>query len=137
VRELRKEAQRRLYVVTAPRFTGEAFDVTRHSLDQSFQGWLHAIAATEELNMSAQAIAINNDLRRPSELTQKRALQLCQPVEARHVREAGNLRPSKLTTQEYVQVMMATIREGRHHARWPKEVVAQFLAAEVIVSSEQ
>ena len=87
--------------------------------------------------MSAQAIAINNDLRRPSELTQKRALQLCQPVEARQVRKAGNLRPSKLTTQEYVQVMMATIREGRHHARWPKEVVAQFLAAEVIDSSEQ
>jgi hypothetical protein len=137
VREFRKEEQRRLYAVTAPRFTGEVFDVTPHSLDQSFQGWLHAIAATEELNMSAQAIAINKDLRRPSELTQKRALQLCQPVEARQVREEGNLRSSKLTTQDYVQVMMATIREGRHHARWPKEVVAQFLAAEVIVSNEQ
>ncbi|HET6670683.1 MAG TPA: hypothetical protein VFH15_10675 [Pyrinomonadaceae bacterium] len=135
--ELLKEEQRRLYVVTAPRFTGEVFDVTRHSLDQSFQGWLHAVHPTEELNMSAQAIAINNDLRRPSELKQKPALQLCHPVKGQQAVNAVTLRSGKLTTQDYVQVMMATIREGRHHARWPKDVVAHFLAAEVIVSSEQ
>jgi hypothetical protein len=137
VRQFRKEEQRRLYVVTAPRFTGEVFDVTRHSLDQSFQGWLHAVYPTEELNMSAQAIAINNDLRRPSELKQKPALQLCQPVNGQQAAKAVTLRSGKLTTQDYVQVMMATIREGRQHARWPKDVVAHFLAAEVIVSSEQ
>lgn len=87
--------------------------------------------------MSAQAIAINNDLRRPSELKQKPALQLCQPVNGQQAVKAVTLRSSKLTTQDYVQVMMATIREGRHHARWPKDVVAHFLTAEVIRSGEQ
>lgn len=87
--------------------------------------------------MSAQAALISNDLRRPHELKQKPALQLCQPIEVKQVGDAGHSHASKLTTQEYVQVMMATIREGRQHARWPREVIEHFLAAEVIVSSEQ
>ena len=126
--------QRRLYVVPAPHFDVDVFDVTRNSLDQSFQGWLLALAETEELNMSAQAAVIKNDLRRPSNLKQKHALQLCHPV---RVQDSGGgdavrMTSSKLTTQEYVDVMLATIREGRHHARWPTDVVAQFLEAEII-----
>ena len=135
MKELLQEEQRRLTVATAMRSRGEVFDVTRTSLDQSYEGWLHAVKATEELIMSAQAAVISNDLRRPSDLKQKRALQLCQPIEARQVDPGSHA--SKLTTQEYVQVMMATIREGRQHARWPREVIEHFLAAEVIVSSEQ
>ena len=135
MKELLQEEQWRLTVATAMRSRGEVFDVTRTSLDQSYEGWLLAVKATEELNMSAQAAVISNELRHPSDLKQKRALQLCQPIEARQVDPGSH--SSKLTTQEYVQVMMATIREGRQHARWPREVIEHFLAAEVIVSSEQ
>jgi hypothetical protein len=135
VKELLQEKQGRLYAAAAMRSRGEVFDVTRTSLDQSYEGWLLAMKATEELNMSAQAALISNDLRRPHELKQKPALQLCQPIEARQIDPGPH--SSKLTTQEYVQVMMATIREGRQHARWPREVIEHFLAAEVIVSKEQ
>lgn len=139
MKEFLQVKQRRLYVVTAPRFDRDVFDVTRKTLDQSFEGWLSEIAAMEELNMSAPAIVIKHDLRRPNELTQKHALKLCQPVPARQEgngNAVGRLSP-RLTTQDYVQVMLATIREGRHHARWPTEVVAHFLAAELVESAEQ
>jgi len=133
VKEFLQVKQRRLYVVNAPRLDRDVFDVTRKTLDQSFEGWLRAVAAMEELNMSAPAVVIEHDLRRPSELTKKHTLRLCQPVQAQH--EGGNavsLLSNKLTTQDYVQVMLATIREGSSHARWPAEVVAHFLAAEVV-----
>ena len=134
MKEFLQVEQRRLYVVTAPRFNRDVFDVTRKTLDQSFEGWLRELAAMEELNMSAPAVAIKHDLRRPKELTQQHALRLCQPVQPAHKgnSKAARVQASELTTQDYVQVMLATIREGRHHARWPTEVVAHFLAAEVV-----
>ena len=138
VKEFLQVEQRRLYVVSAPRFNRDVFDVTRNTLDQSFEGWLREVAAMEELNMSAPAVVIKHDLRRPRELTQKHTLKLCQPVPAQHQGngEAVGMLSGKLTTQDYVQVMLATIREGHHHARWPTEVVAHFLAAEVLKSAE-
>lgn len=72
---------------------------------------------------------------RPSaSLPQKRTLQLCRPVvESVASQPEGDTRqPGSLTTPEYIDVMLATIREGFRHERWPKDVVAKFLAAEVI-----
>ena len=133
MQEFLKEEPRRLYVVPAPRFVGEPFDVTRNTLDQSFEGWLHAIGAVGEFHMSAPAIVIDHDLRRPSELKHKHALRLCQPVEIQQKGngDAENMWSRELTTEDYVQVMLATIREGHRHARWPTEVIEHFLAAEV------
>lgn len=137
MKEFLQVEQRRLYVVGAPRFDRDVFDVTRKTLDQSFEGWLREVAAMEE-HMSAPAVVIKHDLRRPKELTQKHALKLCQPVQPEHrgTSESAGMLASELTTQDYVQVMLATIREGRHHARWPTEVVAHFLAAEIVESAE-
>lgn len=89
--------------------------------------------------MSAQSIVIDPDLRRPSELKQVHALKLCPPVEAGLAGngDAVNMRSPELTTQDYVQVMLATIREGHHHARWPTEVIDHFLAAEVVEPARQ
>lgn len=36
-----------------------------------------------------------------------------------------------LTTEDFVQVELATIRESRSHAIWPTEVIARFLDAEL------
>lgn len=89
--------------------------------------------------MSAPAIAtrINTGLQRATGTSQKRTLQLCQPAEALP-RNDGVIRmaPTRLTTQDYVQVMLATIREGVSHARWPRDVVAQFMTAEVVSDGE-
>lgn len=38
----------------------------------------------------------------------------------------------KLTTEEFIQVRLATVRESTRHCFWPADVVAKFAAAEVI-----
>src|SRR5438046_8596284 len=40
-----------------------------------------------------------------------------------------------LTTEEFLQVSLSTVREGRSHCRWPRDVFEKFLAAEVIRKS--
>jgi hypothetical protein len=41
--------------------------------------------------------------------------------------------PRPLTTEDFVQVELATLREGRKaRLRWPREVLEKFLAADVI-----
>ena len=141
MKEALKRQERRLYVVTAPHFADEAFDFSRNSLDQSFQGWLGSVEATEEQKMSAAAVFTKscNEVNRASVLPQKRSLQLCPPVVALapEQNEKAVLFPTRLTTQDYVQVMLATIREGANHARWPRDVVEHFITAEVIVNSGQ
>lgn len=139
MKEFAKRQQRRLYVVSTPLSVDEGFDFSRNSLDRSFQGWLGSVT-TEELKMSARAVVttISNDFGR-SGIVQKRSLQLCPPASGLASEPASERRlfPTKLTTEDYVQVMLATIREGANHSRWPREVVEHFLAAEVIAGSEQ
>lgn len=87
--------------------------------------------------MSAPAVFIDTP-RTSLTRAPKRALQLCPPVEAESlVGVSVSDVPSRMTTQDYVQVMLATVREGRRHARWPKEVLEHFLAAEVVTDSSQ
>jgi hypothetical protein len=38
----------------------------------------------------------------------------------------------KLTTEEFIQVRLATVRESTRHCYWPSDVVATFAAADVI-----
>lgn len=40
-----------------------------------------------------------------------------------------------LTTEEFLQVSLSTVREGTSHCRWPRDVFEKFLAAEVIRKS--
>ena len=39
------------------------------------------------------------------------------------------LRP--LSTEELCKLQLATFREGVNHRRWPREIIEQFLAAQV------
>ena len=84
--------------------------------------------------MSARAVVTTISNNGRTSVAQKRSLQLCPPVSGLVPEQASaaTLAPIQLTTQDYVQVMLATIREGESHARWPREVVEHFLAAEVI-----
>jgi hypothetical protein len=38
----------------------------------------------------------------------------------------------KLTTEEFIQVRLATVRESTRHCFWPSDVIATFAAADVI-----
>lgn len=83
--------------------------------------------------MSSQVLLREDRLSAP--LPQRRTLQLCRPVavDSKASQPVEDIRPvGALTTQDYINVMLATIREGFRHERWPKDVVASFLAAEVI-----
>ena len=44
----------------------------------------------------------------------------------------GEMTTPKLTTEEFIQVRLATVRESTRHCYWPSDVVARFAAADVI-----
>jgi hypothetical protein len=49
----------------------------------------------------------------------------------RTLHKLSSLRPRPVTAEEFCKVNYVTIREGVNHCRWPREVIAQFLVAEV------
>ena len=44
--------------------------------------------------------------------------------------------PHALTTEEFIQVRLVTVRESTRHCFWPIDVLEKFLAAEVIHKNE-
>ncbi len=53
------------------------------------------------------------------------------PQQGRMLQEQKYLKPRPVTAAEFCQVNVVTIREGVNHCRWPREVIEQFLVAEV------
>ena len=47
-------------------------------------------------------------------------------------KEADKPKFQPVSTEAFMQVELATLRESRNHRYWPTEVVAKFLAADVI-----
>ena len=61
------------------------------------------------------------------------------PLRTSHLRRNAGLysavlpqRLPTLTTEEFVQVNLATVRESSRHRYWPADVVERFLTAEVV-----
>jgi hypothetical protein len=50
------------------------------------------------------------------------------------VKAARPLSFHRLTTEDFIQVKLATFREGTKHCFWPTDVLEKFLAADVITS---
>ena len=44
---------------------------------------------------------------------------------------ATRFQPRPISIEELRKLELATFREGVNHRRWPREIIAQFLAAEV------
>lgn len=78
------------------------------SLNEFFSGWLNSVAP----DLSAA---------RPSRAS---------------ARDSG-YRQRPITTTDIVRVNRATVRESTSHRHWPPDVVAQFLAADVIRNKEK
>ena len=72
--------------------------------------------ATREFQLVSSSVATNLAIG-PTFSTQPQAKRLTTPT---------------LTTQDFIQVRLATVRESTRHCYWPADVVATFAAAEVI-----
>ena len=135
VKEFRERKSGPLRAV-APRSRGEAFELTATIVSQSFEGWRKALKGGDNLSTVLSRVEIT-DVRAGNSRTYKRALELCPPVivDAKASERVAPRRRSALTTQEYIDVMLATVRESSRHVYWPVEVVASFVAADVITGT--
>lgn len=124
MKEFAQRKRRPLYVVEAQPVLSAVFELTSSSVHQTFEGWRKAL---EDSDVDATALAAE---RHKYALARRRLLQLCSPVksEPQVIKSA----PADLTTEDYIQVMLATIRESRQHINWPPDVIAKFLDADVI-----
>lgn len=43
---------------------------------------------------------------------------------------------ARMTTEDFVNVELATVREGKSHRFWPSDVVLKFIAADVITREQ-
>lgn len=79
------------------------FEVSSDEIEESFHGW---------------SDAVNGDL--VSSMSEKRRASV------------ALFNQRRLTSVDSIRVDRATVREGKTHRHWPREVVEKFLAAEVI-----
>jgi len=105
VNELVQQSQCAISVLPASAaLAEESFDINPRTLKKSFQGWLDAVASQG----TTPHAAVHHMLLLPPRLD------------------------SVLTTEEFIQVNLVTVRESKAHRCWPPDVIATFLAAEVI-----
>lgn len=117
-----------------PRSSNDVFDYSSTSLDRSFEGWLKAVAEIEEATQDVSSLVESQDSLVVEPIVQMRPLALCPPVTNKTQLQAVARLPVRhtLTSQDFIKVMMVTLREGFRHRRWPMDAVTKFLAAEVI-----
>ena len=130
----RKRGQISLVAAPAPRPSNDVFDYSPMSLDRSFQGWLHAVTAPME-NTGKVSRGVGSEISLDAPILQTHTLKICPPVADLPTLQKGaaqNFAQHGLTTQDFIKVMLVTLREGFTHARWPMDAVERFLAAEVI-----
>ena len=89
---------------------------------------LYAVAAPE---VPSDAV----DLLAPIEVGSKLVQIFHRSVKAKPI--AARNATHQLTTEEFIQVKLATVRESTRHCFWPTDVIAKFLAADVISGQEQ
>lgn len=134
-----------IYLVGAPtrRPSNDVFDYSATSLDRSFEGWLKAVAEIGEATQGVSNL-LAQDSSGVEPIVQLRSLELCPPVTKKTQLQAVTTNKAQLpaairvpvkqtlTTQDFVKVMMVTLRESFIHRRWPIDTVTKFLGAEVI-----
>lgn len=131
----RKQGQISLVAAPASRPSKDVFDYSPMSLDRSFQGWLHAVRAPKK-NAGRVSRGVGSEISLDAPVLQTHKLRICPAVSELPTPQKGaaqNPAQQALTTQDFIKVMLVTLREGFTHRRWPMDTVARFLAAEVIV----
>ncbi len=134
--QLIERKRRGIYLVEEGQHQLEAGTDYNPSADSSFRGWLRAGPAPEAgfqiLPSSEVNLAVLNN-----PLSTIDALELFSaPTFSREPKEQYP-EPKTLTTQDFIQVMLATTRESYTHQQWPAGAFAKFLAADVIAPGKK
>lgn len=112
------------------RLVEEVSEYDSAALERSFQGWWPVIEDSREILVRPRAEARTAIVARPVRQTQ--ALELLSAPVFSHEPRKRYPEPRALTTDDFIQVMLATTRESYTHQRWPVGGLTKVMAAEVI-----
>jgi hypothetical protein len=110
----------------------EDFNHNRSSLRKPTRYRLHAVTPLEVPTL-ADSVEVDDEVTRGNRDSQSMTGTnlVIRPV-FHNKAKAQTMTTPKLTTEEFIQVRLATVRESTRHCYWPSEVVARFAAADVI-----
>jgi hypothetical protein len=110
----------------------EDFNQNRSSLRKPTRHRLHAVTPLEVPTL-ANSLEVDDEATRGNRDSQSTIGTNIVIRPAFHNKaKAETMRTPKLTTEEFIQVRLATVRESTRHCYWPSDVVARFAAADVI-----
>ena len=109
----------------------EDFDYQRPPLGKSSRRRLHAVSPME-LPTRAEPIGVDEPELDSQGLMTGVATHLVIRPTFNQKAKVKRLTTPMLTTEEFIQVRLATVRESTRHCYWPADVVARFAAADVI-----
>jgi hypothetical protein len=106
------------------------------SLKEASRRRLHAVSSLE-MRPRADSIGVDEaELARPARgsqgVTSNVATNLVIRPTFNTKAKAKGMTVPMLTTEEFIQVRLATVRESTRHCYWPAEVLERFAAAEII-----
>lgn len=114
----------------------EGQDYQPKAVGRPFRRGLHAVAAKE---MSHQSDSTGVDRVKLAESSGDFSGVMSSVAANLVIRPAFDIKAKTkrmtnpmLTTEEFIQVRLATVRESSRHCYWPADVVARFSAADVI-----
>lgn len=133
MKEFVERKRRVIHFVGTPqqRLVEEVSEYNSAALERSFQGWWPAITVdTREILVRPRAEARPAVAEKPD--IQVQAMELLSAPVFSHEPKKQHPEPRALTTEDFIQVMLATTRESYTHQRWPVGELTKIMAAQVI-----
>lgn len=121
--------------VAAAPLPDEDFDYHPRSLGKPSRGRLHAVSPLEMPPFDSIGVDDTDSVRSardPQRVISSGATNLVIRPAFNTKAKAKGIATPMLTTEEFIQVRLATVRESHRHCYWPADVVARFAAADVI-----
>jgi len=123
-------------VAAAPPPPDEDFDYQQLSLGKASRRRLHAVSTLEMPPLGDSIEVDEADFARATRDSQGMSSSVATNLVIRpsfsNKTKAKRLTAPMLTTEEFIQVRLATVRESTRHCYWPADVLARFAAADVI-----
>jgi len=112
------------------------FSCSPRSLGNASRRGLHAVSPVEMPPQSDSIEVDEEEFERATRNSQGMSSNVSAKLVIRRAfsnnAKAQRLTTPMLTTEEFIQVRLATVRESTRHCYWPTDVVARFAAADVI-----
>lgn len=122
--------------VAAAPLADEDFDYHPQSLGKPSRGRLHAVSPLEMPPRSDSIGVDEAELARAARDSQGVVSSVVTNLVIRptfnNKGKAKRITTPMLTTEDFIQVRLATVRESARHCYWPVDVLARFAAADVI-----